>query len=110
MKSFKILSIIFAALLYSTTILAGGYVGDGTIRMMQNAYGSWILITNGAEDNPDDCSKNTVILEKSLAQYEEVYGFLLSAYLAAKPVNIYVNGCDANGYKKFAFVYSSWNN
>ena len=109
MNLLKVLATSFVVMFYSTSVYAGDYVGSGTIKMMKNAYGGWILNTNGTTNNPDGCSKNIVILESTHGQYKEVYSLLLSAYTAAKPVNIYVNGCDANGYNKFSFVYSSWN-
>jgi hypothetical protein len=108
MSLLKVLT-LSVVLFYSASIHAGDYVGKGTISVMQNAYGGWILKTNGTANNPDGCSKNIVILEGTHDQYKEVYGLLLSAYTAAKKVNIFVDGCHANGYKKLSFVYSDWN-
>lgn len=93
MKLIKYILFTLAIILLSANTFAAGYVGNGTIKMMQNAYGGWIMHTNGAANNPDVCAKNTIILSSSYGpQYKEVYSFLLSAYTAVKPVQIYVNG------------------
>ena len=88
---------------------AAGYTGSGTIGMMQSAYGGWLLATNGPASNPDTCSNNYVLLLPSHPQYKELTAFLLAAYVASKPVNVYVDGCHSAGYKIFSFVFSTWN-
>jgi hypothetical protein len=105
MKYLMIILILVPNLSFATA-----YVGSGSIRTMQNAYGGWIINTNGSQDNPDNCSKNTVILQSDHGQYQEMLSFLLTAYAANKPVNVAVNGCHSAGYKKLVFVHSAWNN
>src|SRR5712691_10720487 len=83
---------------------AEGYAGPGTIAFIQNAYGQWILVTNGANSNPDNCSVNIVMLEQTHPQYKELYALLLGTFLAQKNVNIYVSGCHSAGYKLLSFV------
>lgn len=90
-------------------IHAGEYLGTGEITTMQNAYGGWIMNTNGANNNPDNCTKTHAILESSHNQYEELYSLLLTAYTAKKQVNINVSGCHNNGYKIISFVHTNWN-
>lgn len=108
MKNIKWGILIFVFLTAGNAFSAG-YVGDGTVHFMQNAYGGWIFSTNGSDDNPDQCLNNTVILESSHQQYKEIYSFLLAAYTSGKEVNIYVNGCNTAGYKKLDFIFSAWN-
>ncbi len=109
-KTIRILGIsLVLAILQISHSYAAGYVGEGTIAFMQNAYGGWIMTTNGLNTNPDNCSINIVMLAQTYSQYKEVYSFLLSAYIAQKKVNIYVDGCHTAGYKLFSFVYTNWN-
>jgi len=106
------LKIYFAAMLIfiaTNNANAKGYLGNGEISVMQNAYGGWILSVNGDNNNPDGCSKTNVILENTHDQYKELYSMLLSSYVANKKININVNGCHSDGYKKLDFVYTKWN-
>lgn len=108
--STKICLIFITLALCCGSSFAADYVGMGKINMMQNAYNGWIVKTTGLALNPSMCSKNVIMLDGNHPQYKEIYSFLLTAYTAAKDVNITVDGCDANGYKKLTMVYSTWNN
>ena len=92
---------------FSSTATAGDYLEVGKVTFMQNAYGGWLIRTEGATSNPDNCSKDTVILEGAHSQYKEIYSFLLSSYMANRKVRLYVNGCHSAGYMKLSFLYSS---
>jgi len=106
---FRLTLFSVAILIFSSEAYCAGYVGTGTIRYLQNAYTGWIIITNGTAENPDACSKNIIYIDSNASQFKDIFSFLLTAYTAAKPVNIYVNGCNPQGYKLFSFVGSTWN-
>ena len=104
-KTIRILGVFLAlATLQISPGHADGYAGPGTITYLQNGYGQWILVTNGANSNPDNCSVNIVMLDRAHPQYKELYALLLGAYLAQKTVNIYVSSCHSAGYKLLSFV------
>ncbi len=92
---------------FSVQANAAGYVGNGAVKFIQNAYGGWIFSTDGADSNPDECAKNIIILNGNHAQYKELYSFLLSSFMAGKKINVYVNGCHSAGYKLLSFVYAT---
>jgi len=91
--------------MWSISAVAGGYLGTGKTIYMQNAYGGWILKTNGTNTNPDGCSKDNTILEPTHGQYKELYSLILSAYMANRNVRFYVDGCHYAGYMKLNFLY-----
>ncbi|MEW6995094.1 hypothetical protein AADZ84_12600 [Colwelliaceae bacterium MEBiC 14330] len=83
--------------------------GSGKIKTLQNAYGGWIFSIDHSNNNPETCKKAAFKLDPSIGgQYKEVYSLLLSAYSVSKPVVIFTNGCDSNGYNKFSGIYTSW--
>lgn len=85
-----------------------GQSGEGKIKTLQNAYGGWIFSIDGSNNNPESCSKPTMKLDSTHAQYKEIYSLILSAYTMGKPVVIFTNGCDANGYNVVSMVYTAW--
>lgn len=83
--------------------------GSGVIRMLQSAYGGWIFSIDHTNNNPESCTKPTMILQPTHAQYKEIYSLLLTAYVTGKPIIVFTNGCDSNGYNVVSMIYSSWN-
>jgi len=100
--------LILAVLLYfSFSVSAsasGGLMGTGQIQNMQSAYGGWLIFMSGTNANPDTCPQNIVFLDPSMPQYKELFAVLWTAQIAKTPINIYVAGCNAPGYKLLYFV------
>lgn len=95
---------------FSSPAVASGYTNNGTIKYMQQAYGGWLFSLTGSNSNPDQCQHNKILLTGTSPQFDQIYSMLLAAYLAKKPVNIYVSGCHSAGYKQFNFIFTDWNN
>jgi len=94
----------------STLSWAGGYLNNAEITTMSQAYGGWILnVSHANPPNPDGCSQTNIVFLPTLSQYDEMYAILLAAYTANKKINIYVNGCHANGHMKVQFFRTTWN-
>lgn len=108
MNRFAQLIGLFITLSLASTAWSASYVGNSKIDKMQSAYGGWLIWLESGNANPDGCTSQTVLLQGSHHQYEELYSFLLTAYAAEKPVNIAVQGCHTSGAKLFQFVYTDW--
>lgn len=111
MKIFKEKKLKYLLLLASLILVIPSYAGQsgsGTLKTLQTAYGGWIFNINTSNNNPEGCSKSTMILTGH-GQQDQIYSLLLAAAISAKPVLVYTNGCDANGYNKVTGVYVHWN-
>lgn len=82
--------------------------GSGTVKTLQSAYGGWIFSINHTNNNPSSCSKSTMILSGH-SQQDQIFSLILSASIAGKPVIVFTNGCDANGYNIVSAIYTNWN-
>lgn len=83
--------------------------GNGNVATLHSAYGGWLFRIDSANNNPESCTKDQFLLQGNHSQYEQIFSFLLAAHVAAKPVVVFTNGCDANGYNIVAGIYSNWN-
>jgi hypothetical protein len=101
--------IVLVLFLLIPIVATAGQSGNGNLRTLQSAYGGWIFSIDATANNPETCSKPAFKLDPSIGDsYEQIFSLLLSAYVSNKPVTIFTNGCDTNGYNKLSMIYTSW--
>jgi len=103
MKRLLLIALVYVACACSAWA-SGGLLGASQVANMQSAYGGWLIFMSGPNPNPDNCPINTVFLDPSSPQYKEHLAVLLSAQVSKIPINIYVAGCNAVGYKLLYFM------
>jgi hypothetical protein len=97
--------IIFTLLIVLTFVVpsasyAAGWTGFGDIADMSAGHGNVIILNgNWPTPDPDGCGFNEHILE--LVITDDVNGrnraaLIMSAFMARKSVNLYVNGCNGS--------------
>ena len=100
--------LIFVLMAFVSVPGFAGVTGSGTIKYLQNAYGGWVFAVNATSNNPENCSKSSMILVNH-SQQKEIYSLILAAYTTAKPAIFYTSGCDSNGYNIVTGIFTSWN-
>jgi hypothetical protein len=108
-----ILFVLAASLLGTNYGYAGsggtGYVDIGTIRV----GGGFLRVTGVSSFNdPSSCDGSptnaNILIFEDTPSYKEIISFVLSAKMANKKVNFYVNGCgidSGKSYPKALYVY-----
>ncbi len=86
-----------------------GQTGEGPIKNLLSAYGGWLFAIDHTNNNPESCSKSSIIL-LGHSQQDQIFSLILTAYTTGKSVVIYTSGCDSNGYNIATGIYTSWNN
>ena len=90
---------LFSLLLTSFCSLSSGWsTSNGTGRITYvNAESNIVRIRLDATDlkNPDNCGKTDVVMLKGDSKNEErQYALIMAAFMANKPVKVYLNGCE----------------
>ncbi|TVZ37409.1 hypothetical protein P886_1750 [Alteromonadaceae bacterium 2753L.S.0a.02] len=102
--------ILSTLLLLPAFAVAAGWSGDRKITKLYSVSSTQLLIKLESYPNPNGCSTNEsgdIIMDPKGRQ--ESFSILLAAYLADKPVNIYVNDSCAQiwantGYAGFQHI------
>jgi hypothetical protein len=80
-------------LTFSQQLVAGGFLSSNKIENVAFQTGGFFLY---ADDwgNPNNCTRATaVVLKDTDRNYDKAYSLLLAAFLSAKPVMGYSDGC-----------------
>lgn len=108
----KLVATAFFMCLITCSANASGWLtsnGSGRITWL-NAEGGIVRVTITATDlqNPDSCAvtTGTVIMQDDTKNGDRQYAALLSAFIAERPIKIWINGCYSGWGTTFPKLYS----
>lgn len=96
-KTFKLAlaSLWFATAVCATEAKADGFIG--TSKLLGYDVGDSAKLIFHVEASTG-CSSYIIYVNRSDAWYNDMLAIVISAWNTGKPINVYVAGCEANGY------------
>ncbi len=101
MKLFNKIIFCTMFLVWSTSSNAGWYHNKSIQYLYAGEIGSrYAVKLIGSQPNPDLCGSSfDLVIEPNNTKLKSMWAMLLAAYMANKPVNIYLSGCSVGKYK-----------
>ena len=88
---------LFAISIWASPSVAGTWYSNQTIQYLYagEAGNRHAVRVVGTQPNPNSCAQSyDLMIQLTNKRIKEMWAMLLSAYMADKPVGIYLSGCD----------------